>query len=74
MELLHEKKFYKLELAQVGMNKLAKIAKVEGEKSTNWKTVSAIRENIFCLIFCGLECVGHSFSYVAYFVFLRDVF
>jgi hypothetical protein len=26
---------------------------------------------IFCLFFDGLECVGHSFAYVAYFVFLR---
>jgi hypothetical protein len=35
-----------------GMNKLAKYAEVEREKNrTNWKTVSAIRENIFCLYF-----------------------
>ncbi len=29
----------------------------------------------FCIFFCGLECVGHSFAYVAHFVFLilRDV-
>jgi hypothetical protein len=25
------------------------------------------------IFFCGLECVGHSFAYVAHFVFLRDV-
>ncbi len=25
------------------------------------------------LFFGGLECVGHSFAYVAHFVFLRDV-
>jgi hypothetical protein len=23
--------------------------------------------------FCGLECVGHSFAYVAHFVFFKDV-
>jgi hypothetical protein len=28
---------------------------------------------IFLYIFGGLECVGHSFAYVAHFVFLRDV-
>jgi hypothetical protein len=27
----------------------------------------------FCIFFGGLECVGHSFAYVALFVFLRDV-
>ncbi len=28
----------------------------------------------FCIFFGGLECVGHSFAYVAqHFVFLRDV-
>ncbi len=26
-----------------------------------------------CIFFCGLECTGHSFAYVAPFVFLRDV-
>jgi hypothetical protein len=26
-----------------------------------------------CIFFGRLECVGHSFSYVAHFVFLRDV-
>jgi hypothetical protein len=33
-------------------------------------------DNIFSFIFYifgGLECVGHSFAYVAHFVFLRDV-
>jgi hypothetical protein len=35
-----------------GMNKMAKYAKVEREKKrTNWKTVTAIRENIFLNIF-----------------------
>jgi hypothetical protein len=29
-------------------------------------------EGFFCL-FGGLECVGHSFAYVAHFVFWRDV-
>ncbi len=24
-------------------------------------------------IFCGLKCVGHSFAYIAHFVFVRDV-
>ncbi len=28
---------------------------------------------IFCLLFGRLECVAHSFAYVAPFVFLRDV-
>jgi hypothetical protein len=32
-----------------------------------------ILTDIFCIFFAGLECVGHSFAYVAYFVFLRDV-
>ncbi len=27
----------------------------------------------FCIFFGGIECVGHSFSYVAYLWFLRDV-
>jgi hypothetical protein len=27
----------------------------------------------FVYFFGGLECVGHSFTYVAHFVFLRDV-
>jgi hypothetical protein len=27
----------------------------------------------FIIFFGGLECVGHSFAYVAHFVFLRDV-
>jgi hypothetical protein len=26
-----------------------------------------------CFFLGGLECVGHSFAYVAYFIFLRDV-
>jgi hypothetical protein len=29
--------------------------------------------NFFVFFFGGLECVGHSFTYVAHFVFLRDV-
>ncbi len=32
-----------------------------------------MKENLFCIFFGGLECVGHSFDYVARFVFLRDV-
>jgi hypothetical protein len=28
---------------------------------------------LFFLYVGGLECVGHSFAYVAHFVFLRDV-
>jgi hypothetical protein len=28
---------------------------------------------LFCIFFGGLECVGHSFAYVAHFVFLGDV-
>jgi hypothetical protein len=28
---------------------------------------------IFVYVFGGLECVGHSFAYVAHFVSLRDV-
>ncbi len=28
---------------------------------------------LFCIYFGGLDCVGHSFAYVAHFVFLRDV-
>jgi hypothetical protein len=28
---------------------------------------------MFFVYFFGLECVGHSFAYVAHFVFLRDV-
>ncbi len=27
----------------------------------------------FIFIFCGLECVGHSFAYIAHFVFLKIV-
>jgi hypothetical protein len=27
----------------------------------------------FVYFFGGLECVGHSFAYVAHFVFLRDI-
>ncbi len=30
-------------------------------------------KNLFCIFFGGLQCVGHSFAYVAHFVFLRDV-
>jgi hypothetical protein len=26
----------------------------------------------FCIFFGGQECVGHSFAYVAHFVFFRD--
>jgi hypothetical protein len=29
--------------------------------------------NFFCIFLEGLECVGHSFTYVAYSVFLSDV-
>jgi hypothetical protein len=29
--------------------------------------------NFYFLFFAELECVGHSFAYVAHFVFLRDV-
>jgi hypothetical protein len=32
-----------------------------------------VAEYFFGYIFLGLECVGHSFAYVAHFVFLRDV-
>jgi hypothetical protein len=32
----------------------------------------SLQKNIFCIFFGGLECVGHSFAYVAHFVFLRD--
>jgi hypothetical protein len=28
---------------------------------------------LFVYFFSGLECVGHSFAYVAHLVFLRDV-
>jgi hypothetical protein len=27
----------------------------------------------FYIFFCGLECVGHSFAYVAHFAVFRDV-
>jgi hypothetical protein len=41
------------------------------------KSVEIIRQKCtrkkFIIIFCGLECVGHSFAYVAHFVFLGDV-
>jgi hypothetical protein len=31
-----------------------------------------LREQYFFYVFGGLECVGHSFAYVAHFIFLRD--
>jgi hypothetical protein len=37
-------------------------------KKGTWKIY-----NIFSYFLGGLECVGHSFAKVAYFVFLRDV-
>ncbi len=30
-------------------------------------------EDVFCIFFGGLECVGHSFAYVAHILILRDV-
>jgi hypothetical protein len=27
---------------------------------------------LFCILFGGLECIGHSFAYVGHFIFLRD--
>jgi hypothetical protein len=33
----------------------------------------SFQKPFFVYFFGGLECVGHSFAYVAYFVFLRDV-
>jgi hypothetical protein len=30
-------------------------------------------DSFFCIFFCGLECVVHSFAYVTHFVFLKDV-
>ncbi len=35
--------------------------------------LSDLGSRLFCIFFGGLECVGHSFAYVAHFVFLRDV-
>jgi hypothetical protein len=35
--------------------------------------VESVRLYFFCIFFCGLECVGHYFAYVAHFVFLGDV-
>jgi hypothetical protein len=32
-----------------------------------------IRNNYFIIFFGGLQCVGHSFAYVAHFEFFRDV-
>ncbi len=37
------------------------------------RTISYKSEVFFVYYFGGLECVGHSFAYVAQFVFLRDV-
>ncbi len=34
---------------------------------------SLVNSLLFCRFFSGLECVGHSFAYVANFIFLRDV-
>ncbi len=40
----------------------------------HWKLYLALYYfYIFFIFFGGLECVGHSFVYVAHFVFLRDV-
>ncbi len=50
MELLHEKKFGKLELAKEVpvMNKLAKYAMVEREKKrTNWETAERDKRKYF---------------------------
>jgi hypothetical protein len=38
---------------------------------TVWAFVKSMR--FFVYVFGGLECVGHSFAYVAHFVFLGDV-
>jgi hypothetical protein len=32
-----------------------------------------VLKSFFVYYFCGLECVGHSFAYVAYLIFLRYV-
>jgi hypothetical protein len=29
--------------------------------------------SFFCIFFCGLDCLGHSFANVPLFIFLRDV-
>ncbi len=35
--------------------------------------IVSISYAFFCIFFGGLECVGHSFAYVAHLWFLRDV-
>jgi hypothetical protein len=35
------------------------------------KKLGSLVLDFFCIFFGGLECVGHSFAYVAHFVFLR---
>ncbi len=36
--------------------------------------ITVDRKNVFYVnCFCGLECVGHSFAYVAHFGFFSDV-
>jgi hypothetical protein len=42
-------------------------------KTTENKNINHQRRIFFGLYFGGLECVGHTFDYVAHFVFLRDV-
>jgi hypothetical protein len=44
-----------------------------GAKETLFLSVHDVKENLQVELFCGLECVGHSFADVAHVVFLRDV-
>jgi hypothetical protein len=41
-------------------------------KPDRWKYIAAPVCTSICYFFGGLKCVGHSFAYVAHFVFLRD--
>ncbi len=56
-------------------NDLTKLMYVNSQRV--WEEAGQTIFYIFCiflyLFFGGLECVGHSFAYVAYFLFLRDV-
>ncbi len=52
------------------------IAKGRGGTYRGWPNFRGVKlrsRMFFCILFSGLECVGHSFAYVVHFVFLGDV-
>jgi hypothetical protein len=58
--------------------KVAEKSTKAGEKTIIWQhfseTFSKYFSFVIIIIFGGQECVSHSFAYVAYFIFLRDVY